>query len=173
MSIPVLQVVGFKDSGKTTLIESLLSACRQADCRAGVIKHHGHGGGLNEHDQRKDTGRFRKNGAVVSGVTANGELEMRFINDAPWQAEQLVRLYQHLPVDMILIEGFKSASYSKVVMVKGKEDLKVLGQLDNIVAVVTWDRELYFPEGRQIFHISEERRYIPWLLSRLGVKRHD
>lgn len=172
MSIPVLQVVGFKNSGKTTLIESLLSVCKQAGCRAGVIKHHGHGGGLDEHDERKDTGRFRKNGAVVSGVAAGGELEMRITNDASWRAEQLVRLYQHLPIDVILMEGFKSASYPKVVMVK-EEDVEVLGQLDNIAAVVTWDRELDFPEGMQIFHISEEERYIPWLLSRLEVKRDD
>lgn len=42
--LSILQVVGYQNSGKTTLIEKL---CQLAECeglKLGCFKHHGHGG---------------------------------------------------------------------------------------------------------------------------------
>ncbi|HEU5141411.1 MAG TPA: molybdopterin-guanine dinucleotide biosynthesis protein B [Bacillales bacterium] len=170
LKIPVLQVVGFKNSGKTSLIESLIVASQKTGYRAGIIKHHGHGGGLELHDRKKDTGRFRDSGAVVTGITAENELEMRLAGDSPLEIEQIVEFYQQLPLDFILIEGFKQASFPKVIMAGEKEDYETLRRLQNVVAVITSDREWAAICEVPVFHISEEERYLSYLLSRLEVE---
>ncbi|QQK74745.1 molybdopterin-guanine dinucleotide biosynthesis protein MobB [Salicibibacter cibarius] len=41
----VLQVVGYKNSGKTTLMEELVKAFSAREMHVAALKHHGHGGG--------------------------------------------------------------------------------------------------------------------------------
>ncbi len=41
---PILQIVGFQNSGKTTLTEKLIFRASIAGLKAASIKHHGHGG---------------------------------------------------------------------------------------------------------------------------------
>ncbi|HEU5141429.1 MAG TPA: molybdopterin-guanine dinucleotide biosynthesis protein B [Bacillales bacterium] len=169
LKIPVLQVVGYKNSGKTALIEKILVAGRKMGSRAGVIKHHGHGGRLEHHDRQKDTGRFCENGAAVTGITAENELEMRLTGDSPWKIEHIIEIYQQLPIDFILVEGFKQASFPKVIMVQEQEDYEELHPLQNVIAVITWDRELEAPGEVPIYHFSEEKQYLAYILTRLGV----
>ncbi|HET7580705.1 MAG TPA: molybdopterin-guanine dinucleotide biosynthesis protein B [Bacillales bacterium] len=165
----LLQVVGFKNSGKTTLIERVLSECKKAGKKAGVIKHHGHGC-LEVHDRKKDTGRFRESGAAVTGIAAGNELELEFVDESDWEVERIVELYRYLPLDVILVEGFKHADFPKVVMLKQKDDYQAFQELKNIQAVVTWDSRLTGSDHPSIFHIFEQDRYMAWILSRLGVK---
>ncbi|MED4879509.1 molybdopterin-guanine dinucleotide biosynthesis protein MobB, partial [Anoxybacillus geothermalis] len=40
----VWQVVGYKHSGKTTLMEKWVTAAVREGWRVGTVKHHGHGG---------------------------------------------------------------------------------------------------------------------------------
>lgn len=39
----VYQIVGFQNSGKTTLMESIINYWSKHDLKVGTIKHHGHG----------------------------------------------------------------------------------------------------------------------------------
>ncbi|HEX7064465.1 MAG TPA: molybdopterin-guanine dinucleotide biosynthesis protein B [Bacillales bacterium] len=173
MKQPVLQVVGFKNSGKTALIELVLSSAGEIGFRAGVIKNHGHGGGLESHDREKDTGRFRESGAVVTGITAENELEMRLAGNSPWEIEQIVELYAKLSLDFILVEGFKQASFPKVIMAREKEDYEKLCRLQDVIAVITSERKLEAPTGAPVFHISEEEKYLSYILLWLGVAQGE
>ena len=40
----ILQVVGYQNSGKTTLIEKLCQLADEEEMQLGCFKHHGHGG---------------------------------------------------------------------------------------------------------------------------------
>lgn len=40
---PILQVVGYQNSGKTTFVEMLLEKLEHDGVQAGCLKHHGHG----------------------------------------------------------------------------------------------------------------------------------
>ena len=40
----VFQIVGFKNSGKTTLIKNLIHLLTDQQIEVAVLKHHGHGG---------------------------------------------------------------------------------------------------------------------------------
>lgn len=41
---PIVQVVGFQNSGKTTFIERILEKASEQGVHLGCLKHHGHGG---------------------------------------------------------------------------------------------------------------------------------
>ena len=168
--LKTLQIIGFKNSGKTAFIEKLISACREAGRCVGVVKHHGHGE-LDKHDQHKDTGKFRDSGARVTGIAAGGALEM--IWDRPgkeWKLEEMIAFYQIMPVDIVLVEGFKGAGLEKIALVRNFEEFKKMKGLVNLCAIISRDvTDFESPGEVPLFHISEENRYFPWVLSRLGV----
>lgn len=65
---PILQIVGFQNSGKTTLSEKLIFRASKAGLKAASIKHHGHGGPPDNELSSKDSIRHHEAGAVISSV---------------------------------------------------------------------------------------------------------
>lgn len=63
----IIQIVGYQNSGKTTLMEQLIKHATKEGLRVGTIKHHGHGGAPVE-NLSKDSNRHEQAGARVSAV---------------------------------------------------------------------------------------------------------
>lgn len=166
----ILQIAGYKNSGKTSLIEEILSASRKAGLRVGVIKHHGHEGDLESPDGGKDTCRYRGAGAAVSGIATDNQLQMQLADDAGWEIHQIVAFYEHLPLDLILIEGFKQAAFPKIVMVKGPQELEALRSLRNIKLFVSWEPLQEAPNDIPVFGITEKEKLMTHIMSALGVE---
>ncbi|MTD29505.1 molybdopterin-guanine dinucleotide biosynthesis protein B [Planomicrobium sp. YIM 101495] len=131
----ILQVVGFKNSGKTTMISRFIESATVAGKTVSVIKHHGHGGQPDLPDMNTDSMQFLNKGAASSLVYGDGLVQLhlqeqddlkRFI-DFSFLAEP----------DVILIEGFKSAPYPKIVLVREAEDWDQLKGLEAIQLIVT------------------------------------
>ncbi|PQZ55920.1 molybdopterin-guanine dinucleotide biosynthesis protein B [Bacillus sp. MYb209] len=158
----ILQIVGYQNSGKTTLVEKMVHALAEREMKVATIKHHGHGG-FPEVAQ-KDSERHRKAGAVVSSVEGAGLLSLSSLRDE-WSLQEIIRLYEFFEVDMILIEGYKTEKYPKVVLLRSAEDAELLHKVENVVAVITWhDAPVNLREEYKVFHITEEKLYIDWFL---------
>ena len=158
----ILQIVGYQNSGKTTLVEKIVHALAERKMKVATIKHHGHGG-FPEVAQ-KDSERHRKAGAVVSSVEGAGLLSLSSLREE-WSLQEIIRLYEFFEVDIILIEGYKKESYPKVVLLRSEEDVELLHKVENIVAVITWyDAPTNLREKYKVFHIAEDELYIDWFL---------
>ena len=158
----LLQIVGYQNSGKTTLVEKIVHALAERKIKVATIKHHGHGG-FPEVAQ-KDSERHRKAGAVVSSVEGAGLLSLSSLREE-WSLQEIIRLYEFFEVDIILIEGYKKESYPKVVLLRSEEDVELLHKVENIVAVITWyDAPTNLREKYKVFHIAEDELYIDWFL---------
>ncbi|MEH0975525.1 molybdopterin-guanine dinucleotide biosynthesis protein B [Bacillus mobilis] len=158
----ILQIVGYQNSGKTTLVEKIVHALAEREMKVATIKHHGHGG-FPEVAQ-KDSERHRKAGAVVSSVEGAGLLSLSSLKEE-WSLQEIIRLYEFFEVDTILIEGYKKESYPKVVLLRSAEDVELLHKVENIVAVITWhDAPTNLREEYKEFHITEEELYIDWFV---------
>lgn len=158
----ILQIVGYQNSGKTTLVEKIVHALAERKIKVATIKHHGHGG-FPEVAQ-KDSERHRKAGAVVSSVEGAGLLSLSSLREE-WSLQEIIRLYEFFEVDIILIEGYKKESYPKVVLLRSEEDVELLHKVENIVAVITWyDTPTNLREKYKVFHIAEDELYIDWFL---------
>lgn len=75
-NIPTLHIVGFKNSGKTTLMSRWIQLLKQAGYRVSALKHHGHQGQLKMPDERTDSMQFYLKGADSSLVTGGGTVQI-------------------------------------------------------------------------------------------------
>lgn len=134
-SVKVLQVVGFKNSGKTTLITRFLDAAKRSEKTISTIKHHGHGGALETPPVETDSMRFFEHGAQSSLAYGEGVVQIHMQNTKS-DLNELIKLSCQIKPDIILVEGFKEATLEKVVLVRSEQDWEALQSLDNIVLVV-------------------------------------
>ncbi|WP_170008125.1 molybdopterin-guanine dinucleotide biosynthesis protein B [Bacillus fonticola] len=163
----ILQIVGYQNSGKTTLVEKLISAAGRAGMVAASIKHHGHGGVPSNESLPKDSVRHFGAGAIVAGVEGDGILQLsaRVQN---WSLEQIISMYGFFEMDVLFIEGYKQAAYPKVVLIRSGEDLPLLQSLKNIKCVIS-HVELAkegFPHY-PVFRLDEEQLYVDFLLKQV------
>ena len=100
-------VVGWSDSGKTTLLERLLPVLRERGYRVATVKHHGHGGDADL--PAKDTRRHWEAGAEAVALVCPGRLAVWRRCAAEPNLEEVVRLLEsQVPgLDLVLAEGFK------------------------------------------------------------------
>ncbi|URM32064.1 molybdopterin-guanine dinucleotide biosynthesis protein B [Cytobacillus firmus] len=139
----ILQVSGYQNSGKTTLINKLISGLKENGLSVITIKHHGHGG-KPETPEGKDSTSHIESGAEASLVEGGGRLLLHAEKNS-WSLEEQVRIVLQLQPDVVLIEGHKKASYSKVLLLRSNEDMHLLKELTNICAVISWDDNVIKP----------------------------
>jgi molybdopterin-guanine dinucleotide biosynthesis protein B len=165
----ILQIVGYQNSGKTTLMEQLIKQATTEGLRVGAIKHHGHGG-VPMIETSKDSSRHELAGAVVTAVEGAGTLRMSIHQDS-WQLADILTIYESLPLDIILIEGYKNEHYPKVVLLRTAQDQVLLQQVTNILCVVYWPSYPLNPSLTiPAFSIYEETQYMEFLLTEMREK---
>lgn len=159
--IPIVSIVGKSNSGKTTLIETIVPELAQRGYRVATIKHDMHGFEIDR--EGKDSWRHRKAGAdtviissskriaVIKSVDRDlnlAELRDRFVDD----------------VDIIISEGFKKDTQPKIEVFRKEMHRELLcSEKDNLVAVVTNENyDLPVPcldlnDGKGVADLIEER----------------
>lgn len=159
----ILQIIGHKNSGKTTLMEKLIKKASEENFVVGTIKHHGHGGPPDREMISKDSVRHSKAGAVLAGVEGGGVLQLS-AKQNNWHLSDIVNLYQSFSIDLILVEGYKKEPFPKVVMIRDERDVPLLKQSANIKCVICWNdciaEELDIP----VFKIDDEMTYIDYII---------
>src|SRR5262249_46844217 len=105
----VFGVVGWKDSGKTTLVERLVAEFVRRGWRVATVKHVHHDVDLD----RPGTDSFRHRAAGASEVALVGGLRYAILHEGgePTLAEVLERL---APCDLALVEGYKREPHAKI-----------------------------------------------------------
>jgi molybdopterin-guanine dinucleotide biosynthesis protein B len=123
----VLGIVGWSGSGKTTLLVAVLPLLRASGLSVSTIKHAHHGFDMDQ--PGKDSHRHRLAGAHEVLVASSRRWALLHESDGP--EDDLRSLLARLdPVDLVLVEGFKSHPYPKLEVFR-----PVLGKPP------LWDRE--------------------------------
>ncbi len=107
---PMLSIVGNSASGKTTVLEKLISELKKRGHRIGVIKHAHHGFDLDR--EGKDSWRHKKAGADTVLIAAPGRIALIKDDAGSETLEDLKRYFED--VDLILVEGFKKKHGPKI-----------------------------------------------------------
>jgi len=112
MSIPVFGIIGWKNSGKTTLVARLVAEFTVRGFVISAIKHAHHSFDI-DHPGR-DSYKFREAGAKqVALISPNRWALMHELRgeDKPSFEEVL----EHIsPCDLVLVEGFKGGPFPKI-----------------------------------------------------------
>ncbi|WP_458122228.1 molybdopterin-guanine dinucleotide biosynthesis protein B [Paenibacillus sp. Z6-24] len=133
---PVVQIVGYKNSGKTTLVTGLLRLGVARGMRIAVIKHDAHEFQMDH----AGTDTFAHTEAGAAAVAITSPARTAIIREQPSTLQQLVmELAAHAakPYDLILVEGFKQENYPKAVLIARESDVELLDQLSELQWIYT------------------------------------
>lgn len=168
----ILAVSGVKNSGKTTLIQSLLPELKKRGLHTAVIKHDGH-----EFDADipgTDTWKYAQAGAEGTLVFSGTKYMMIKYLPAP-SPEQLIEYFPES--DVILLEGFKYSLFPKIEVIRKENSSVSVCDPEYLQGVVTdFERNKLrntfgggmaeLPEGIPFFELNEPGVLADWICAR-------
>ena len=127
----IIGVVGWKNTGKTTLIEKLISEFNKRNLTVSTIKHSHH----NFSVDREGTDSFRHfNAGTKETILASEQKWIKFSRQREEDMPNLSYLIkQIIPVDIVIVEGFKTSDHKKVEVIDSTSDKKPLYKSDRTI----------------------------------------
>ncbi|MDF2938186.1 MAG: molybdopterin-guanine dinucleotide biosynthesis protein B-like protein [Paenibacillaceae bacterium] len=130
----VVQVVGYKNAGKTTLLCRLVELLAARGYEVGTVKHDAHRFQMDV--EGKDTWRHREAGARVVAISSEAEGRTCYLEERYTPLAEMLERMQDM--DVVLVEGFKAEGYPKLAIIRIMEQLELLDRLDALLAVASW-----------------------------------
>lgn len=128
----VFAVSGVKNSGKTTLIEKLVTALTSKGYKVGVIKHDGH----EFEADREGTDSFRHKQAGAKNVIIYSKTKVMMVKDQESPSiEELIQLQRDM--DIVIIEGMKYSKFPKIEVVRAAISNQNVCDKQTLLALVT------------------------------------
>ncbi|MGB3314475.1 MAG: molybdopterin-guanine dinucleotide biosynthesis protein B [Albidovulum sp.] len=162
----VYGVTGWKNSGKTTLMERLVEEITRRGLTVSTVKHAHHATEI-DHEGR-DSYRHRQAGAhevlVASPVRWALMHELRGAPEPPL-AELLAKLS---PVDLVLIEGYKREAHPKIEAHRAETGRPLLAPENTTVRAVASDAA---PGGLTVpvFDLNDITAIVDFILKEVGL----
>jgi molybdopterin molybdotransferase len=132
----VFGVVGWKNNGKTTLVEQLIGQLTDMGYKVSSVKHAHHNVDIDE--PGRDSYRHRSAGATETLLATEQRWALMHEyreQDTP-KLEQLLHLFE--ACDLVIVEGYKGAAHPKLEVVRNLNKRGFLADImPNIVAVAT------------------------------------
>lgn len=163
----VYGVTGWKNSGKTTLMERLVAEITGRGHTVSTVKHAHHSFDV---DQRgKDSHRHREAGAVQVLVASRQRwalmTERRGAPEPPL-AELLTRLD---PVDLVLVEGYKRDRHPKIEARRAETAQNLIAESDETIQAIASDAPLQALK-LPVFDLDDVRGIADFVLFRVGLR---
>lgn len=161
----IFGVVGWKNAGKTGLMERLVTEITGRGISVSTIKHAHHSFDVDH--PGKDSHRHRQAGATEVLLASRKRFalmhEMRG-EDEPVLADLLEKL---APVDLILIEGYKRDTHPKVEAHRAEPGNPLIAPGDETVRAVASDVPLDL--DRPVFDLNDTRAIADFILAEVGL----
>ncbi|ENP2459225.1 molybdopterin-guanine dinucleotide biosynthesis protein B [Listeria monocytogenes] len=142
----ILQIIGFKNSGKTTLLNALIRASRKENYTVSAIKHDAHDFSVDH--AGTDSYSFQESGAeavVIANSRQYAVMEQTGID--------LKTAIQKLPEsDIVLIEGYKEGPFPKIILVREQAEIELLNNSKAVHKIATHNTAL----KKEAIFIGEE-----------------
>jgi len=134
MSTPVLSIVGYSNSGKTTLMEKLVAGFAALGMRIATIKHSHHQPEMDT--PGKDSWRHKQAGAATSVLVGPERMLMVSNVDEALNPQMLAsRLFADY--DLVLVEGYASVPGPKIEVVRAERSQTLRCPTDELIAVAS------------------------------------
>jgi len=131
---PIVSVVGKSNSGKTTLLEKLITEMTARGHNVCTIKHDAHS--FNIDHEGKDSWRHFQAGARATLISSPEKFAMVRRVDKEWGLPELVAQMGD-DADIFLTEGYKGAASPKIEVVRGERSSEPICSPDQLIALVT------------------------------------
>ncbi|MBN9931107.1 molybdopterin-guanine dinucleotide biosynthesis protein B [Pantoea agglomerans] len=142
MSLPILAIVGWSGTGKTTLLQQVLPILGAKGIRAGLIKHTHHQ--MDVDTPGKDSYLLRKAGAsqVIVASSERWALMCETPEKQSINLPYLLSRMDHATLEVVLVEGFKDEPVPKIVLWRAGIKGGIEELLDEQVIAVASDQKL-------------------------------
>ncbi|MDX7986243.1 molybdopterin-guanine dinucleotide biosynthesis protein B [Xenorhabdus sp. 12] len=138
-ALPVLGIVAYSGTGKTTLLKQVIPLLRQQHIRIGLIKHTHHN--MDVDKPGKDSYELRKAGASQTLVAS--QQRWALMTETPELPEldlhYLASRFDANSLDLILVEGFKQEPIPKIALYRDGLNHTVDELLDPHVIAIASD----------------------------------
>ena len=127
----IIGVVGWKNTGKTTLIEKLINEFNKRNLSVSTIKHSHHSFSVD----RQGTDSYRHfNAGTKETILASEKEWIKFSRQTSYPKLNLLYLIEQIkPVDIVIVEGFKSSDHKKVEVVDSMSSRKPLYETNRTI----------------------------------------
>jgi molybdopterin-guanine dinucleotide biosynthesis adapter protein len=136
----IFGITGWKNAGKTTLVERLVAEFVRRGFTVNTVKHGHHD--LDVDHPGRDSYRHRAAGATEVAVVGGHRYAIMREQEEPTLAEVLARL---APADLILIEGYKRESHRKIEV---RADGEPMASNDPTIIAIACDKPP--PDGERL-----------------------
>ena len=161
----VFGVVGWKNAGKTGLMERLASEITARGFTVSPVKHAHHNFDVDH--EGKDSYRHRHAGATeVLLASANRFALMHELRDEDEPALEAL-LAKLAPVDLVLVEGYKRDRHPKVEAHRSVTGKPLIAPQDDTVRAVASDTELEM--DRPVFDLDDTKAIADFILEQVGL----
>jgi molybdopterin-guanine dinucleotide biosynthesis protein B len=161
---PAVQIVGYKKTGKTTLVCRLAERYAAMGLRVGTVKHDGHD--FEPDVPGTDSWRHRRSGASLTAVVS--DRRTAWFEERPTELDDLLSGMVGR-VDLAIVEGWKREKHPKLLLVQSEEQLLLLDELSDVVAAASWDASLRVrierERGVPTFDFDDTERIANFLLN--------
>jgi molybdopterin-guanine dinucleotide biosynthesis adapter protein len=138
----VYGVIGWKNSGKTSLMERLVAEITGRGFSVSTVKHVHHTVDLDQ--PGKDTFRHRQAGAREVVLASADRLAILVEHRGP-EPELPAVLARLAPVDLVLVEGYKRDAHPKIEVWRAETGHPLIQPGDPLVRAVATDAALSLP----------------------------
>jgi molybdopterin-guanine dinucleotide biosynthesis protein B len=159
-------VIGWKNAGKTTLMERLVATITARGFTVSTVKHVHHDVDLDQ--PGKDTFRHRAAGAteVILASAHRFALMREHRGPEPDLAAVLARL---APVDLVLVEGYKRDSHPKIEVWRAEAGQPLIQPGDPTVRAVATDAALPAPVPVPVLDLNDAAAIADFILREVGL----
>ena len=154
MNMKVLQVVGYKNAGKTTLVCEIVRMLSAEGARVATLKRDAHR--ADPEPAGVDTRLHREAGAFLSCMVSDART--MWVREQPAELDALLSAAAQAGADIAVVEGFKTAPYPKIAILRDADDADLLRQ-PGIIALVSHTLEVAAIDAKYPAFIVSESRY--------------
>lgn len=159
-------VVGWKNAGKTGLMERLVTEITGRGFSVSTLKHAHHSFDVDH--QGKDSHRHRVAGATEVLLSSSKRWALMHENRNEEESSLAELLARLAPVDLVLVEGYKRDSHSKVEAHRGETGNSLIAPDDPTIRAVASDTELA-GLSVPVFDLNDTSGVADFILAEVGL----
>lgn len=156
--IPVVSVVGYSNSGKTTLLVKIIKELKSRGFKVATIKHHHKEVDIDK--PGKDTWRHAQAGADTVVLASPSKVAIIKQNPREMSLDEIIENISD--VDIIITEGFKREKKPKIEVYRSSVHEHLITPVEELLAVAS-DTEF---SGVPCFDLDEPGALVDFLIER-------
>ena len=164
----IIGVVGWKNTGKTTLIEKLVLEFNSRNLTVSTIKHSHH----NFSVDRQGTDSFRHfNAGTKETILASEQKWIKFSRQTSDSKPNLPYLIEQIiPVDIVMVEGFKLSGHKKVEVINVASNRRPIYKTDQTICAIILNQNKIQNTVLPQFNRDDIQKICDFIEKTLGVE---